>query len=56
MSRYTKKFKNDLDKMLANFIWNDIHQRNMEVLYMDYKNGGLQLQDIDTKMKTFRWL
>ena len=53
-----KNLKNDLDKMLANFIWNDIHQRNMEVLYMDYKNGGLQLQDIDTKMKTFRikWL
>ena len=53
-----KNLKTDLDKMLANFIWNDIHQRSLDVLYRNYDEGGLKLQDTEIKTNTFRilWL
>ena len=49
-----KNMNKDLDKLIADFVWNDIHQRELDVLYRKYENGGLNLQDSDTKMKTFR--
>ena len=49
-----KNMNKDLDKLIADFVWNDIHQRELDVLYRKDENGGLYLQDSDTKMKTFR--
>ena len=53
-----KDFKKDLDNLLSNFIWNDIHQRNLDVLHCDYDHGGLRLQDPETKQNALRirWL
>ena len=53
-----KLFKKDLDRLITDFFWKDIHQRDLEVLYRPYSDGGLNLQDADTKMKTYRimWL
>ena len=50
--------KNDLDKNLTDFIWNDIHQRELNVVYREECVGGLNLQDPHTKMLTYRitWL
>ena len=48
-----KNMNKDLDKLIADFVWNDMHQRELDVLYRKYENGGLNLQDSDTKMKTF---
>ena len=38
-----KDFKKDLDNLLSNFIWNDIHQRNLDVLHCDYDHGGFEI-------------
>ena len=53
-----KVLKKDLDRLITDFFWKDIHQRDLEVLYRPYSEGGLKLQDADTKMKTYRimWL
>ena len=50
--------KKDFDKNLSDFIWNDIHQRELDVLYRKDSAGGLNLQDTTVKMKTYRvvWL
>ena len=50
--------KKDLDKNITDFVWNDIHQRELDVLYRNLSEGGLNLQDSDIKMSTFRikWL
>ena len=44
--------------MVANFVWNDIHQRELGVLYRSYGEGGLKLQDTEIKTNAFRifWL
>ena len=49
---------NDLEKNLTDFIWNDIHQRELDVVYREEYVGGLNLQDPHTKMLTYRitWL
>ena len=48
----------DCNRLIADFVWNDLHQTRLENLHEKYENGGLQLQDIDLKMKTLRikWL
>ena len=53
-----KDFKKDLDNLLSNFIWNDIHQRNLDVLHWDYDHGGFRLQDHEAKQNALRirWL
>ena len=54
----SKKLCKDLERMLADFIWKDVHQREMEVLYTKLDCGGLNLQDPSTKQKALRvkWL
>ena len=48
----------DCNRLIADFVWNDLHQIRLENLHEKYENGGFQLQDIDLKMKTLRikWL
>ena len=50
--------KKDLDRLISDFIWNDIHQRELDVLYRKFEDGGLNLQDPLTKRDTLRimWL
>ena len=44
--------------MISDFINNDIHQRELDVLYRKFEDGGLNLQDPLTKRDTLRimWL
>ena len=50
--------KKDLNKMIADYIWNDLHQRELGVLYLSLAEGGLNLQDPNIKSEVFRikWL
>ena len=50
--------KNELQRLILDFVWLDIHQRSINVLHDSYENGGLQLQDISSKIKSCRvyWL
>ena len=43
---------------ITDFVWNDIHQRELDVLYRNLREGVLNLQDSELKMSTFRikWL
>ena len=47
--------KKDLDRLISDFIWNDIYQRELDVLYRKFEDGGLNLQDPLTKRDTL-WI
>lgn len=53
-----KNIRNEINNMIMNFIWNDLHQRDISVVHQLYIDGGLELHDIQAKQKTFRiiWL
>ena len=44
--------------MITDYIWNDLHQRELGVLYLSLAEGGLNLQDPNIKSEVFRikWL
>ena len=48
----------DLNSIVKDFVWNDLHQRELDVLYRPFEEGGLCLQDPETKSKALRvrWL
>ena len=50
----------EIEKKIKNFIWNDKKTGRVElnVLNINYEQGGLQLHDIEAKVKTMRikWL
>jgi len=51
--------KNDLKRLLTNFVWDGrIHQRSLQGIEAHYSNGGLQLINIDKRIKAIRvkWL
>ena len=55
---FPKDLKKDLENLLSSFIWKDIHQRSLDVLYCDYGDGGLRLQSPEVKQNALRirWL
>ena len=55
---FPKDLKKDLENLISSFIWNDIHQRSLDVLYCDYGEGGLRLQCPEVKQDALRirWL
>lgn len=44
----------EINRMITNFVWNDIHQTELTALHEQYTFGGLNLQDIEVKMKALR--
>ena len=47
-----------LNNLISDFVWNDLHQCQFSHLHDEYQDGGLNLQDIELKMKALRvkWL
>ena len=48
----------EINRMTKAYFWKDLHQRELKVLSYPYEKGGLNLESISIKMKTFRikWL
>jgi hypothetical protein len=48
----------EINRMIKAYFWKDLHQRELKVLCYPYEKGGLNLESITIKMKTFRikWL
>jgi len=45
---------NELNDMIKNFVWKDIHQTQFNSLHDKYEDGGLSLQDISLKQQALR--
>ena len=48
----------DFNNLISDFVWNDLHQAQLAHLHQKHIDGGLNLQDIELKMKSYRikWL